>query len=353
MSLQEEKKIEPMGADFFQSEPALTVCIVTYNRREDVARALASVYDNITLPDVEVIVVDNHSTDDTVKFIQEKYPRVEIIRSPINQGYAPAMNLALARSKGKFVLTLSHDAELKAGTIEAFVKFMSAHSCAGLAGPRMLDARGEILTSLHHPNLFLNIWSEIIPIKPWLRRTHLVRSLLTKFFPNSSGLTSDYSVTHPVPVLDGGCLFIRRELLNTIGLLDPLIPQGPDDYDWCYRAHKQGFEIWFIAESEVLHRASPKEEFSSLSPIYLRLRMPQYCYLYSKYHDGLSLKLFRLSAVMLIWKWRYQAWRLYGARSEYDDMLKDGLGLCLNLKKYRDVIERSQIPSSSSAVSTE
>jgi GT2 family glycosyltransferase len=187
---------------------------------------------------------------------------------------------------------------------------------------------------LHHPSLFLSIWTEIIPIKQWLRRTHLVRSVLTKLFPNSSGLTSNYSVTHQVPVLDGGCLFIRREVLHSVGLLDPLIPQGPDDYDWCFRARQKGFEVWFVAESEVIHRTRPKEDLANVSPRYSRIKMPQMCYLYGKNHHGLLAKLFNWSACLLAWKWRLEARRRYGTDTEYDAALNDAIDLCLHPERY-------------------
>jgi N-acetylglucosaminyl-diphospho-decaprenol L-rhamnosyltransferase len=329
----------------------LSICIVTHNRWHDVSSALASIFLHTGALCMEVIVVDNGCTDHTHCLIESKYPTVILLSTGRNLGYAPAMNLALARSRGRYVLMLSHDAELNADSAQALIRFMETHTSAGLAGPRTLDGAGNVTTTLHSPNLWLTLWGEIVPLKRWLRRFPQFRRLATMLARNTSGLTADYTESHQVPIIDGGCMMVRRQVLQVVGLLDPCIPQGPDDYDWCFRARAHGFEVWFVAESQVLHRSSPKEEFASLSAIYIRMRWPQVCYLYSKYHHGLGVKLFGLSAAVLIWKWRYQAWRLYGRRSKYDDMLRESLGLCLSLRKYRDMIVQLQRFGAASATS--
>jgi len=312
----------------------ITICIVTYNRRADVDRALQSVYAYTSSLRVEVIVVDNQSTDGTSQFIAEKYPKVKLIYKPVNQGYTPAMNLALAQAKGDFVMPLSSDAELKPGSVEALLDFMRFHPSAGLAGPRTLDAQGQIVTTLHHRSILLSLWTEIIPVKRWLRRARLVRWILTKVLPNSSGLTSDYFRTHRVQLIDGCGVVIRRKALDAVGLLDPLIPLGPDDYDFCHRISRAGFEIWFVAESEIIHRTSVKEEIKNLSPLYLRLKTSVPCYLYRKYHSGLRAKLFCLSAYLLTLKLQNEAKRLWGKESEEVAALVEAADLCLHPGRY-------------------
>ena len=120
------------------------------------------------------------------------------------------------------------------------------------------------MTTLHHPNLFVTVWTEIIPIKQVIRRTRWLRSLVTRVFPNSSGLTLDYTITHQAPIVDGGCILARRGFIDSVGLLDPNIPQGPDDYDWCFRAMAAGFEVWYVASSEIVHRQKLPENIGNL-----------------------------------------------------------------------------------------
>lgn len=318
-----------------QNSEDLSICIVTYNRCADIERALASVFKYAHPYRIQVWVVDNHSTDGTLAFISRIYPQVNLIRNTENVGYAPAMNQAFASVVGQFILTLSHDAELKPGTLQALMEFMQAHPKAGLLGPRTLDDDGNIVTTTHHPNLLLNIWTELIPLKQWLRRSPSIRAILGWLLPNSSGLTSDYSVTRQAAVLDGGCLLIRRTVIEQIGVLDPAIPQGPDDYDFCYRASKAGFENWFVSTSEIVHRTQPRERSTELSLVYLQTRLPQFCYLYGKYHRGLSLVFFKWSAYLLAKKWEFELRRMYGKDSMQVTAVREAARVCLHPENYR------------------
>jgi GT2 family glycosyltransferase len=324
----------PAPAGKNQVAPELTVCIVAHNHREDLDRALGSVYAFASSFNPEVIVVDNNSSDGSAAMVEEKYPQVQLIRSVVNQGYAPGMNIALAQSRGEFILTLSHDAELKPGAVQNIIKFLRSHPETGLVGPRTLDSQGDIVTTLHHPSLLLHVWLGIIPVRLWLHRHRAWRQFLTKIFPNSSGLTSDYNTTHRVPVADGGCLMTSRVVLEKVGLLDPALPFGLDDYDWCYRISQAGFEIWYVTESEVIHRTKVKDEMSNLFPSYLRLKFPQLCYLYGKYHRGLRLYLFYFSAFLGNFLLQRSAKKIFGRQSKQLLALKEASALILHPSRY-------------------
>ncbi len=313
-----------------QNSVDLSICIVTHDRCADIERALRSVFNYTGNCRIQVLVVDNNSTDGTLDFISRAYPQVNLIRNAVNAGYAPAMNTAFSRAVGQFILTLSHDAELKSGAIQALMEFMQAHPKAGILGPRTLDGDGNVVTTTHHPDLMLSIWTELIPLKQWLRRSPSIRAILGWLLPNSSGLTSNYSVTRQTAVLDGGCLLIRRTVLEQIGGLDPAIPQGPDDYDFCYRARQAGFEIWFVAESEIVHRTQPRERPTDLSLVYLRTRLPQWCYLYGKYHRGSSMLIFRWIAYLLAKKWEIELRHRYGKDSAQVTAVREAARVCLH-----------------------
>jgi GT2 family glycosyltransferase len=330
-------------------EIKLSICIVAFNRPADLGAALSSVFRYCCGLRPEIIVVDNGSTVD-VSGVVSTFPGVRLERTGRNIGYAAAMNIALRESHGRYILTLSHDAELKAGSARALIEFMDSHPRAGLAGPRTLDANGQVVTTLHHPNLLVTVWTEIVPIKPILRSTLWLRRLATALFRNTSGLTSDYTMTRQARVVDGGCILARREFLETVGLLDQNIPQGPDDYDWCFRAHQNGFEVWFVGESEIVHRQKLPENIANLSPEYLRIRLPQFCYLYGKYHSGLRHRFFCVSAYLLVQKGRLESRRHWPGNHEYDAALREASTLCLDQERYlREVpglLSRKSVPRS-------
>ncbi|HEY2324657.1 MAG TPA: glycosyltransferase family 2 protein [Thermoanaerobaculia bacterium] len=317
-----------------QSQKPLSVCVVSYNSFDIVRLAIDSIYGTSDDLVREIIVVDNDSNDGTPDRIQQTYPDVQVIRNHSNEGYAPAMNIALAASRGDYVMTLSHDAELKPGAAAALLEFLRSHPRAGLAGPRTIDGNGEVVTTLHHPSLMLRTWSEIIPVKPWLKRRPALRRFIGRVYPNSSGLTSDYSTTHRAPVIDGGCVMMKRATLDAVGLLDEKLMQGPDDYDLCYRVSRAGFETWYVAEAEIVHKTYDKDDVSLLSPTYLRTQLPQASYLYGKYHGRVLTAFFCGSAYLLALKWRRQVVRLYGKESAHMNAVTEGAAFCLSPSRY-------------------
>ena len=312
-------------------DPLLSVCIVTYGRRkEDVLRGVRSVRTYAQDITHEIIVVDNASVDDTAAVLAQEVPLVTIIRNSENLGYAPAMNMALRKSKGQYVLCLSLDAELLAGSVQTLIDFMKSKPVCGLAGPRTLNADGDVITTNHHPNLMLSIWTEIIPAKMWLRKHSWVRKVATLLAPGSSGLTSDYNKTRSVRLLSGGILLASRRFLDDVGVLDGNMPLGPDDYDWCLRALQAKYEIWYVAESSMIHRQRPKEDPTRLAPINLFSQLPSLVYFYRKNHKGIQLKMFQASALLLLAKWRWKVVREYGTDSIQYEAIREARRICLN-----------------------
>jgi GT2 family glycosyltransferase len=279
---------------------------------------------------VEVILVDNGTTDGSPKMIAEKFPSVIIIQNSQNMGYAPAMNLALKRSAGRYVSCLSDDAEFLPGSVQTLIAFMEKHPKCGLAGPRVLGAEGQVLTTRHHPNMFISMWTEIIPMKTWFRKNMLLRKLAAFLYPNSSGLTSDYETSAKVSMLDGTPVVIRREALNDVGILDGNMPLGPDDYDWCYRANKEGYEIWYVAESTMIHRTKVKDDPSRLHPMNLFSQLPSVLFYYRKHHSGLKAHLFRISILLLSFKWKRKVRRAHGVNSLQYEAVELAHRVCLH-----------------------
>jgi GT2 family glycosyltransferase len=313
------------------NDPLLSIGIVTYGRKkDDLLRAVESVFACASDLQFELIVVDNDSVDDTLKVLAERYPSVLVIRNRENIGYAPAMNMALAQAKGQYMLCLSLDAEVLPGSAQALIDFMRAHPQCGLAGPRVLDGEGGVLSTRHHPNLLLSMWAEIIPVKMWLRNAAF-RRIARMVFPNSCGPTSNYDRTERARLLSGGILMTNRKFLDDVGLMDGNMPLGPDDYDWCYRALQKGYEIWYVAESTMIHRQKPKEDATKLAPIYLFSQLPSVLYFYQKIHKGVHLKFFQGTILLLLAKWRWKVWRHYGANSINYEAIMAAQEICVSL----------------------
>ena len=112
----------------------LTIIIVSYNVRQYIDQCLQSVEKAMQGIDAEIMVVDNKSQDDTVAYIGEHYPRVRVIESGDNLGFARANNMGIRQSESEYVLLLNPDTVVAEKTLHEVLQFMEAHDTVGAAG---------------------------------------------------------------------------------------------------------------------------------------------------------------------------------------------------------------------------
>jgi GT2 family glycosyltransferase len=124
--------------------PKLSVIIVTYNSEKFLKDCLESVYSQQTDFSFQVITVDNGSCDNSVPFITENFPKVEIIQNPNNVGFASANNQGVRHSEAEFILFLNPDTLLKQNALQTLVDFMILHPQAGVVGPKIFNADGSL-----------------------------------------------------------------------------------------------------------------------------------------------------------------------------------------------------------------
>jgi len=293
---------------------------------------------------IEVWVVDNASTDGTVDMVRKKYPKVKILTNTRNLGYSRAINQAAAGATGHWLLFLSSDADLGPASLGTMLEFARTHERVGALGPQTVDSNGEFVTSTHHPSLLLSVFAELTGMHRRLRRAGKIRAVLGALLPNSSGLTSDYMTDRQVKVIDGGCLLVNSEAFRSVGGLDPMIPQGPDDYDLCHRLRSAGFEIWFVAAAQATHRSSNKGDPTAMTPTYLRTFVPEVCYFYAKHGGAVKRIAARIIAVQLLRKYLFAVKRAEDSQSERVAAIEDALAACGSSDKYISLIERDWGP---------
>lgn len=121
----------------------LSIIIVNYNVKYYLAQCLTSVVRATNGIDSEIIVVDNHSRDGSVEYIEQNFPKVRCISSIHNLGFARANNIAIRQSRGDYVLLLNPDTIVGESTLKESVQFMDEHLDAGGLGVMMLKSDGE------------------------------------------------------------------------------------------------------------------------------------------------------------------------------------------------------------------
>jgi len=228
-----------------EAPPDLSVCIVSWNTRADLRAALASVFARAGEAAFEVIVVDNASTDGSAEMVREEFPAAQLIVNRWNRGFAAGNNQALRRARGRYELLLNSDTVVHAGAFAELVRFMDAHPDAGAVGPRTLNPDGTLQYSCRRfPTLATGLFRKaplgrLIPDNRWNRKY----------------LMSDWvhDVAREVDWVSGAAMCLRSEAVRQVGALDEGYYMYCEDVDWCYRARRAGWKIYYLPQAVITH----------------------------------------------------------------------------------------------------
>jgi GT2 family glycosyltransferase len=201
----------------------LSIVIPTYNTA---AMTLATCR---TLPNAEIIVVDDASTDGTSELLRTE--PVTVIRLEQNRRFAGAANAGVAASRGSIVLLLNSDARLEPGAIDAFLRAFDSDPRLGVAGARLLNPDGT-------PQ-----WSGgPVPTLAWLL---VMVSGIARFLPKRPQTGVDW--------VSGAAMAFRREVWDTAGPLNERYRFYAQDLEFCVRARAAGWDVRLIDDARVVH----------------------------------------------------------------------------------------------------
>ena len=224
----------------------LSVVIVTMDGYWGVLKpCLISLYrENLSFP-FEVIVVDNVSTAGSTDRLSREFPQVRIIRNDHTLGFAASNNRGFAVSTGEYILMLNPDTEVGTAAVHKTLEFLEKHPEAGVAACRLLFPNGSLQRSLYNFPGVWNIFCETFFLSKVFPRTRL--------FGNYTLTQFDYDVDRQVDAVCGAYLMLRRDVLSRVGMLDEQFYMYSEEIDFCYRAKRNGFQIWFTAAGDVIH----------------------------------------------------------------------------------------------------
>jgi N-acetylglucosaminyl-diphospho-decaprenol L-rhamnosyltransferase len=217
--------------------PELSVIVVSYNTRAILERCLASLSDAAATAalDVELIIVDNDSTDGSAEFVTAEYPAARLLRNSRNRGFAAANNQGLARASAPICLLLNSDAFIGPATFRAGMDLLRGGPEIGMAGVRIDNPNGTLQAAY---GKFPTLWSDICLS---LGADRLVQPRI-----------SDRMIG-PVDWVHGACIFVRTSALRDTGLLDERFFMYSEEVDWCRSFWRSGWEVWYLGEVSVVH----------------------------------------------------------------------------------------------------
>jgi len=254
--------------------PEFSVVLVNWNRADLLVQAVDSVRidSDASGISVEVIVVDNGSSDESVERICKVSQSVNVIENDTNRGFAAAVNQALDVRQGKHVLLLNTDARLEKGALAVYQEAFQQYPDIGIAGGRLLNVDGSDQNSYSpFPTLLTELGN---------------KSLLRFLSPKRHGRKVDPSTSQPLEVdsVIGAALAIREEALEKIGPLDERFFFFMEETDWCYRARQAGWRVVVLPDARVAHGQGGSSEVALTD---VRIEFYRSRYRFFKKHKGM------------------------------------------------------------------
>ncbi len=225
----------------------LSILIVNTNSGEMLADCLESIYSTVRTEPLEVIVVDNNSSDDSVLHSREKFPQVRFIENDYNNWFTGGTNQAIVESRGEYLLCLNPDTICHPRSVDGMIEFLENNPGVGLVGPKLLNGDGTLQASCR--NYLTSRRLVLQHIFPWRKAPNSWRKRAVLEY-------WDHDETMEVDWIIGACILLPRKAVEDVGLKDEGFPIFHEETDWCLRLKKAGWHTWFLHDLEVTHFGS-------------------------------------------------------------------------------------------------
>jgi len=220
-----------------QNQPLVSIITINYNQAGITCEMLGSLF-QITYKNIEVIVVDNGSREDSPKIIKEKFPRILFIQSPENLGFAGGNNLGITQSHGKYILLLNNDTVVTQGFLEPLVNKMESDPTIGAVSPK--------IRFFFNPDTIQ--YAGLTPINPYTMRSRAIG-----FSEKDEGQYEKDAVT---AYAHGAAMMFSKEAVQKIGLMSTSFFLYYEELDWGFRLRKAGYKIYYVHNSLIFHKES-------------------------------------------------------------------------------------------------
>lgn len=221
----------------------LSVVILSFNTREVLRNCLASVLADVARAgrEIEIIVVDNASTDGSPEMVASDFPEAKLIINAWNSGFSKGNNIGLAQARGRYLLCLNSDTLAQPRSLAALIEFMDAHPDAGAIGPMLLNEDGSLQPSGRALPTALSVF---------LGMSKLYRLWSNDFYRQRG---RDYNKIQEVQEVSGAALCVRREAYEKTHGFDENLWAYYEDVDWCVRIVKAGYKIYYAPQAKIIH----------------------------------------------------------------------------------------------------
>jgi len=287
--------------------PLVSVIVLNYNAGELLLNCVDSLKKS-TYTNLEILVVDNISSDNSQKKCKEKFPEIKLIQNNENLGYCGGNNVGIKEAKGKFIVILNPDTIVEPNCISELVSAYNKFG-EGLYQPKILSLTEE------------NI----------IQSTGNMLHVFGFGFARDKGnkVMDKIEETEKIGYASGTCLFTSREVIDKVGLLDEFLFLYHDDLDLGWRAAQIGINSYYVPKSKIFHVESYSLKWSSKKFYWLE-RNRKYCLLTHYSKETYKKMKFSLMLVDLF------VWAFYFSKGFLGAKIKAEL----EIKKNKEIIEK-------------
>jgi hypothetical protein len=223
--------------------PKCSVIVLNYNSKLYLKNCLDSLSKQ-NYPNLEIIVVDNASTDDSIKIVRN-YPKIKLIKNKLNLGFAGGDNVGIRKSKGKYVVIVDTDTLADENWISELIKVAEMDEKIGVVGGKVyhLLSGGKKSNIIQYAggklHKFLNFY------------------LFTTKIGYGKKDMGQYEKIKETDFAHGCAFLIKRSVIDKIGLMDEKYFMYGEETDWHYRAREMGYKVFYSPGAKIWHFGSP------------------------------------------------------------------------------------------------
>lgn len=244
--------------DYNSNHPLITIVLVNWNGLHHLKNFLPLIFES-TFKDFKVLLVDNASNDESIKFVQANYPQIEIIKLDKNYGFAEGNNRAIPFIHTPYTLLLNTDVAVTPNWLEPLFNAIQSEPNLAAVQPKIL--------SYYEKNKFeyAGACGGFIDILGY----PLCRGRILNITEEDYGQYDDETY---IFWASGACMLIRTDVIHQIGLFDSQLFAHMEEIDFCWRAHNAGYNIKVIPSSVVYHIGGGTLAHGSPRKIFLNIR---------------------------------------------------------------------------------
>ena len=222
-----------------EEKPLVSVITVNFNHSDCTLLMIQSLK-NCTYKNIEIIVVDNGSSNDDHLYIKNIFPDIKLILLPNNLGFAGGNNEGIRYAVGNYILLLNNDTEVDPGFLEPMIDTFKKYSNVGIVSPRILYFNSPQKKTIQYAG------AKHINLKTG--RNYSIGYNEIDNGQYNHVCKSDYA--------NGAALMFSRRVLHEVGCLPDVYFLYYEEYDWCIAAQKKGIDIYYVGTSKIFHKGS-------------------------------------------------------------------------------------------------